>query len=424
MAAQLQAALSELAVAMKTDLTAARSNLLTKNMFGLQKTYTPGTASAWTFCNTMEMETDFVGVQIGIHNIHTAAIPNVRVSVAVGDNFSNGTGANWLNDPTPTNGTGWHDCTFNGATTGTLAARVAANVSSITWFDFTGIQSILRAGGMNGTLRPILAVKIEFPSGAVLTVPYNDIYGWRTDGLVHRPLRVSSQAVAGVTTPSAFTTTSSVDTNVVVPVVRYLTKKAGRQVMMAGDSTTEGTGGECRAMGATQIACLGLSTPNDPVEYFNCGMHGTSPNDFGVGALTHLPVVKPHVFFYQPYSINNTPAGGLTQGVLETDYTYLGRVIQAALAINTKMYLFQGLPCNPAFRNTGAGDSKRRDLNTLLASMTQVKVVVDYTLPMTGAVDANGQTNLPSGVSDDDAHPNTATYTLMAAKVSPYIAAA
>lgn len=409
------------------------SNWLVKGMFGKMKTFTGNpnanpvvTNSPMTFICVMEVETSaFIGVRIRVPNLDTAAIAGVKVAVQVGSNFPGNTDAHYYLTPDLPDNTGWIPCTFNGAASGILEPRLAAEAHSLTAFDFTPLKSVARVGGRESTTRAVVAVKIEYPAGAVLTGPINDVWSWRVDvaGQKHRPLRCGKMAVAGITTPSSFTIGGVSDENVVVPVVEYLSVNAGYQEMHVGDSTTEGTNGEVRGFGACAIATLAASTPERPFEYFNCGMHGMAPPVYGPAALAHLDFVRPHVLFYQPYSINNTPTGGMSAAVEAEDWNWTMQVIRAARRAGIpRIHLLEGLPVDPGFRNTGAGDQKRRDLNTLLAKFSGGATVVQgYAAPMTGTVNASGQTTLPAGASADSAHPNATKYGEMADKVAPYV---
>src|SRR5690606_21289089 len=133
--------------------------------------------------------------------------------------------------------------------------------------------------------------------------------------------------------------------------------------MGIGDSTSEGIGPNTRCNGALQRLAYNMSTLDSPVEFYNAGMHGQGVSTY-IKQLQHIDMVKPTVLIYQPYTINDTPAGGMNQNSF--DQHYRGMHLLAEAVRNClrppHVVLLEGLPCNPAFRDTGAGDQHRRDL--------------------------------------------------------------
>lgn len=388
------------------------TNVLTNRKFGLYKAYAP--AGDFTNQTIMELETEFYAVRIGIPNITAGEIAGVKVMVAVGNDF---TGAQWQTYPDLPGGT------WTAPRTVTLQPRIASNVASITYTDLIVLKSIPRVDG--GT-RPIIGIRIEFPAGTTVTVPSQDFYGWRAlqeFSPFTRPMRVSSQAVLGVTTPASYTTTASVDTNCCVPTIEYYTVKPGKQMMFVGDSTVEGSGGNTRAWGAFQRAAASISTPENPIEYYNCGLHGIGSATYQLTIEAHAPDVLPTHLFYYPLTVNDIPVIG---GINDSTYTQVYQGIANALAkakaqkIIPRIALFGCLPYNAAFKDSGANDSKRRDLNTWFTTFGGVEFIDGYAEAIAGP-EVNGQTTIASGLTNDNVHPNDAGYETLMGVVAPFM---
>lgn len=388
------------------------TNILTKRSFGRMKVVTPA-AGGFTCTTQFEVEAPFGAVRIGIPNLHTAAIAGVKVQVAVGNAWA-GAG-HWELPTTPAGGT-WINVTFNGAASGSLAARIDANNASITYTDLIPLRSLVRADGG----RPILAVRIQYPDGAIVTCPGNDFYGWRTFTTSGRPMRASSQGVLGIDTPANYTTTTSVDTNVCVPVVEYHTDAPGRQVMLLGDSTVEGSGASsARAWGAVQRAITEVSTQDKPIEYYNMALHGGGNGAFVPGLNYAFPVVRPSVIFAAPLSVNDIAVGGMNYLAWNGWKNAMDNIVDKKV----ETYIMGTLPFNAAFRDVNANDVHRRDLNAFMSKMLNVTYVEGYVEAFSGPLDGDGQTTIISGLSGDNVHPNDVGYTALKETVKPYVEA-
>lgn len=387
------------------------TNVLHKRSFGMMKAITPA-AGGFTQIVQMELETDFNMVRIGIPNLHSATVAGVKVQVAVVDQWVSG---GWYLAPTPSGGT-WVDVTFNGAATGTLAARISAQNASITYTDLIPLKSIARIDA--GGVRPLLAVKIQYPDGAVVTGPANDFYQWRAfTNTYGRQMRVSSQSVLGIDTPASYTTTTAIDTNACIPVIEYHTLNAGRQVMLLGDSTVEGTGATQRAWGAVQRVTTSLSTPDNPIEYYNLGMHGQGANTFMAAYDAFQPTVKATAIFAAPLSVNDIAVGGMNYLAYNAARAAIDKLVNSTADV----FILGTLPFNPAFRDVGANDSKRIDFNQYLASLRMFTFVEDYVEEFSGVVDGDGQMQIKAGLTSDGVHPNEAGYEVLKLVVKPYV---
>lgn len=388
----------------------ARTNILTKGLFGRYNGFT--TSSDWTTNIVMELESDFTALRIGIPNALATAVNGIRVSVGV---LAAAVPQAWLVDINPTGG--WVDATFNGASSLNAPARIAADRYSLPLTDWLNIRSIPRT---DGGIRPLIIMRIEYPNGSLPSVPYLGTSNWRQP-TTPRVMKTSVQTVLGVTNKAAYTQTTNTEGSVVVPVVQYISKKKGRQGFISGDSTKEGVGGNPNGYGAVQMASYELSTPDNPIEYFNAGLHAQGPAVYSKRLADMGSFVKPTFVTYSPYSVNDTAVGGLTSDQIGRIYTSLADFMnEMRNHPNATLILTEPLPNNPAFRDTGAGDQKRRDLIADLATF-DVIVAEGYAAAFSGSEDADGQTLIATGLSSDNVHPNLAGYQALAQIIKPIV---
>ena len=388
----------------------ARTNILTKGLFGRYNSFT--TSSDWTTNIVMELESDFTALRIGVPNALPTQVNGIRVSVGV---LAASVPQAWLVDINPTGG--WVDATFNGASSLNAPASIAADRYSLSLTDWLNIRSIPRT---DGGIRPLIIMRIEYPNGSLPSVPYLGTSNWRQP-TAPRVMKTSVQTVLGVTNKAAYTQTTNAEGSVVVPVVQYISKKKGRQGFIVGDSTKEGVGSNPNGYGAVQMSSYELSTPDNPIEYFNAGLHGQGPAVYSKRLADMGSFVKPTFVTYSPYSVNDTAVGGLTSDQIGRIYTSLADFMnEMRNHPNATLILTEPLPNNPAFRNTGAGDQKRRDLIADLATF-DVIVAQGYAAAFSGSQDANGQTLIATGLSSDNVHPNLAGYQALAQIIKPIV---
>lgn len=398
------------------------TNVLTSGRFGVYGTLN-APASGRTVMIMCELAADALGFKVIIPNSALAAVPGVKVSISAATGFGN-RDANWYMEPTPPGSSGWLPCTFNGQPSGTLAPAFTTELASWTAWDLTACRTL---GVTDGGTLPVVAVRIQYPANAPITYPLNGIYGCRVVGK-HRVLRATQQDVLGIDTPSAYTTTATVDDQVPVPVIQYTTLKPGLQVQMFGDSEVEGIGSGVRCFGGLQRAAVLASKLDLPVEYCNNGMYGKGPKVYSAAIGYYSKVVEPSAIFYGVYSPNNTPPGGMPQYAIEEDYLGIAALQNAAADLVNKpsLFLLGGWPTNP---NTGdgsryvfgAGDKARRDLNDFIKTIGGVVVMSGYVDVMTGTRLASGQDQMKAGFTDDNLHPNDAGYDAVSLIVKPYI---
>lgn len=393
-----------------TGVAQSRTNVLTKALFGRYNTY--NTTTNWTTNTVMELEAEFTSLRIAIPNASASVIENVKVSVGV---VAANVPQAWLVGIQPTGD--WIDATLNGSTTFTLQPRIAAERVSLAVSDELAVRSIPRT---DGGIRPLIIVRVEYPLGSLPSVPYLGTSNWR-QAASPRIMKTSVQNVLGVTDKASFTQTTNTEGGVAVPIVQYFTKKKGRQLLISADSTGEGVGSSPTGYGAVQIAAYTNSTPDNPIEYFNAGLHAQGPEVYSKRLSDVGDFVKPTIVFYSPYSINDVSVGGMTTDQLNRVYTNLARMIAEMRNYPTSsLILLEPLPTNPAFRDTGAGDQKRRDLIADLNTF-DIPVVEGYAAAFSGAQDVDGQTLIKSGSTTDNVHPNITGYTELSTLVVPYI---
>lgn len=395
------------------------TNMLTCNKFGRHKmqeasgSLTPLT-TVQTHNTLQELASEgYTGLWIGIHNFSPNAVTGVKVQISV----ATATGADNVLATTPING-GWGTVfTIN------LAPRIDVDVPSIYWLPFYPKRSVPRTDGGN---KALVGVRTQWPTGTNLCVPANNTYYWAGSGAAQNVYKGTFQAVAGIDTPSSYTNTAINYTDVYVPIIRYMSTKAGRQALINGDSTVEGIGGDIRAFGAIQRACNALSSPQAPFEYYNAAIHAAGPLTYVQYLENIIGVIRPTVVSYSAYSVNNTANGGLSYARLEDDYGCLARAIKAVndLGYAPPLLVYEGLPTTEAFRATGAGDQLRVALNNELAGMTGIITMVGYASSVSQLPNTTTQI-LPKTalISGDGAHYNNDGQLVLQAIVQPYLAA-
>jgi len=393
------------------------TNMLTKNLFG--RHYSEATTSVMTYNTVMELESEFIGFRIGIHNIAGTAVTGVKACVAVRDKVDYNTADSlWMAETSLSGGT-WIDCTFGGATTATLAPALGTERTSITWSDLIPIPSLAR---IDGGVRPIIQVRIEFPSGAQYSRPANGIARWRTM-TTPRYLRVSRQAVGGVTDKAAYTEVANRETGICIPAVQYYTKKKGKQFLIVGDSIREGVNGTPNGVGAAQLLAYRHSTPDSPIDYFNGAIHAQPPMVYSPRVNDMLDVVKPTHVFYGVWSGNDVAVGGISADALNRARMALANVIGWVRGARTptNLILDEGTPTSTAYKAVGAADSRRVDFNKWLESFTGLIPAKGFANAVSVGADATGQIQINPAMTADGVHPNLEGYNALADVLEPLV---
>lgn len=394
-----------------------RTSVLTKCLFGR---LTADTVNAVTTYNiVMELETAFSGLEIAWPNIDTAAQPGFKCCVTVLKALDP---QDWRVN---INADGFYEgVQWNGVSTAPGSPCIAGERWDVEFSDIVPITSIPRTD--TTVQRPLIRIMLQVPAGSKISRPVNPAYSW-ANANSPRSLRMSSQQIAGVDNPYIYNNAVAIPSGIPVPVVRYITYSGAKQVMMFGDSTSEGISSTPNSYGSIQKACYDLSTPEKPIEYFNAALHGQQPGLYSLRVNDLVDKVKPQLITYAPYSINGVSAGGMTGYQSGEVYKNLTRVIDTLWKSQSKpqLVILPGLPCNPNFRDTGAGDQQRRGLNEIqLPRYTAPTIYLpDYATVITGVRDADGQDLIKEGLTDDGVHLNIAGVTLQAETLKPTIAA-
>lgn len=377
------------------------SHLLWKSCPGVGRYATASLTADHTMHIQIELESHFSGVVIDVPNLHTATVPGVKVAVAVSDKMGNVNNTDWT---TPSTGT-WVQAAGDGGDI--LAARIAAERPSSNLFR-ANIDSIPRT---DGGVRPIIMIRIEYDydgvNPVVITTPSIAPSGWTATPFLGRLMRHGTQAVLGVTTPASFTTTSVSVSNNVFPLIGYYATKPGRQYIFSGDSNMQGYGPSGPNLSPYWLRALfSQSTVDAPIDGVNAGMHAQAPAVYFARLADILENVSPSVIFYSPYSINGANAGGMTTQQTADVRSLMHRVIDMARQKRCRARFVTGLPCNPAFRDTGSGDALRRTVNAEMLALSSPYLLpaFDAAAVVSGAEDGDGQTLIADAYTSDNVH--------------------
>lgn len=395
-----------------TEIQPNNTNMLTKCLFGR---LTPQQQTEDYTCQTIfELEADFLTFRVGIPNIANVPVENVRVCVGVTDQA---TAPNWMIELNPSSG--WMDVYFNGEMPVTLPPALGQERWSITWSDPIELPSIPRT---DGGIRPLVMVRIEVPNGGVVSVPTNGIAQWRSSEVTPRYFKAAKQAVLGVTDKYAYTNTTNSEQGMFIPLFQYTTYKEGKQILLNGDSTVEGVGSLPMCYGAVQRVAYEASTPDFPIEYFNAAVHAQPPSIYHKRIADVIDDVKPTHVVYQAWSGNDVKPEGIGDDAVRRLKTYLGEALRSIRRGEARpdIVLLEGLPTTPEFKNTGANDAKRVELNEMLQTITGTRAAAGYAAAVSGPKLESGQIPMRADLTSDGAHPNSAGYELLKAAARPY----
>lgn len=396
----------------------SRTHMLTKNVIGRLKTYTTTALSTLTFAFELQCDSDCF--QIGLPNIHTSAVTGISANISVSNFVSKDNSPSMV---APSTGV-FVPVTWGGAATATLPARAGAELPAFTFSDPIYLSTIAR---LDGVQKPWVLIRLEVPSGTVISIPYNAVWNLELGTSGMPKVMYQSFAVGGVTTPGAITPSYSMEhTNIMIPAIRYSSSKPAIQLMSVGDSTTQGLASNSAKSAPTDhgaVARAGYlkSTPQLPVECFNSSIHGQLPKVYAETINQHFSIVKPTHVFYSPYSINSVSTV-LTDAIIKNNNGALCRFIENLAGRVNGVAILGGLPCNAAWKDLGATDSLRIAYNSYLKSLkVGFAYVGGYVDAYSGVVDGDGQTQIATGLSSDNVHPNEDGYMVLAAAVLPYI---
>lgn len=365
-------------------------------------------ATGTTFQITTELQTDFDAIQIIFANAdeyfsYSAAAMSCAVLSSATD--LNGASASWK--------------TVTNNSQARLHERISPGAGRIgyTLSDVIPIASVPR---IDGGTKPLLAVRAYMSPGLIPVVGNgtDSFTNWatRTDG---RLWAMRSQAIDGITVPANFTTTTNISQSPIVG-VRYLSRGRVVNVMVVGDSITDGRGtylGEGFGLPVVeQLNSSGLA-----FEYSNCGWSGQASSTYAARALDIIEQgIAPDILIFPSGSPND--ADPLTQAKFDLGAFWRNRVISTCEEHGIIPILWTMLPCSSAVHDWNASDSLRRDDNARAITMRDRGIfVADTATALSAGLDGDGQTIPKSGSLVDGIHPGDVGCAEMAAELLPLV---
>lgn len=331
---------------------------------------------------------------------------------------------------------GWVNLTLSGSST--WASVAAGNAThtvdnpSYTPSDWayevvTNPLAIDRADG-GGLCIGVVRIEVPGASNANIPVSYwTDRTAFETEGGPGvapwgRFYRCRTQAVAGVTTKTAFTSVT-MDGQVIPIIIEYNPRDAvaGASMLVLGNSLPEGvnSGATARRPGYYHELQSKISTPQRPFEIVNAAIHGAASSRTADRATYMGPLLKPEFIVLPWYNVNSATVGGSANQAAIDVAAMLGQfnISRVALdSINPVLVLETGLPSNYAARAVVEVDKLRVARNTKMMSLPNSARLkkLDLSAAFSGPVDGNGQTTIVTGASSDSLHDSDAGRTLLA----------
>lgn len=365
------------------------------------------------------LESGFDQVQILLPN-HSAATITVKASLAVATAAGGNNSAGTI-DPT-LNGGAWVNCTFSGSATGTKPAYPGGGATQWLATDWMDISSLDRSDG--GSL-PILHGRIEDTAGTTaytLTVATPDLTGWEQEGgdgvaPYGRLMRVRHQAVAGVTTKAAFTSTTSAS-QCIPFIIRYRSRTPGFNVLVFGDSIRDGLGATLYGNDSVFRAACRLSMPSRPVSVSKLAVSGSTSvlqakraETWSASDTTRsiTSVISPHIIASHSYWSNDNPAAPLTAAEITLMRRSIGRIRAEAERSRATMMHFAAYPASSRIAD-GTDDALRIALSEEVrtAAIASGEMFVDSRAAL--SVVSGGKESYIAGMSGDSVHPSEAAH--------------
>ena len=342
-----------------------------------------------TYHHAIAVEAPFDAVQLILSNNLTSAITGVLAAVSTTPAI---TSSGSIDNTSLNNSAGtWTNVTVSGSASITLPAGTA-NSPSLVLSDVIPLKSQDRTD-IVGAL-PIVLARVFMPKAGNATIPLvgnglGNLNKWGTIPATSsqppggRTWFARRQDVDAVTTPASFTDTEASPgrANGMIVGVRYFVRGQVVQTMYFGDSITQGSNSNlevsCHQFGT--MAKHAVSTPLLPVEVANFGWAGQTTTQYLARALVAIPVVKPDVVFYFPFSPND---GAPTAATIATQFYNLSQFLACCHDNRALPVLITGLPrttdaTNTASFWTAAQDQLRIGLNDALSQYPYI-VVLDF----------------------------------------------
>ncbi len=318
-------AISDQISSINTGFATLRTPSLMRTWMPNGKQWAAVTAATWTLCSQWELEDDFDLIRFVYTNnggtAYTIQLAKVIASASLGDgttpldstgasNFSftqvffNNAGADVLPQDQTTWGSGTATLTVSGGT---------ANVPVRFYSDWVRIPSTPRVDG--GT-RPILMARhLTDTAGTYRCANFSSATFSATTGNP-KVLAYGQSGVDSVTTPAALSNPSAL--NFLTPdAVQYMTRTPGYSVLAVGDSLTQGFGATNNYQSWAFSACVGLSTTNLPISFWNQGWQGQTSDNFWSNGYTAFKGAKPDIVTISTWSPND----GLTQAAADAGWS-------------------------------------------------------------------------------------------------------
>lgn len=356
---------------------------------------------------------EFDGVQIILCASNTASVPVTKLAVCP------------LPNATDLNGSAltWTAGTFAGSAAGTIPARVKNRKRTYLVSDIIPVSSVPRD---DGGAYPLLAARAYLGTPGTYIMLNNstasqNLSNWAThpSGRIHVMRYADGDCVA---TPASFADTTNRSTSPIVGIIYYA---RGRVVNVCGfgDSITEGQG-TYKGEGWGFPLCQEMTGPDVAYEWSNFGWAGLTMAGSGATGGIHdqltdavaagLPIDvaafatgSPNDFVLSPPEITNA--------LLNTQCRQpFARMLGAATGAGAVPVVWTWLPSNAAAKDYSATDALRIAHNEACRSVVKhVGPFVDTATALSGAVDADGQTEMLSGSTSDNIHPNGAGNALL-----------
>lgn len=349
-----------------------------------------------TFLAAFEVPFDFDAARLILVNANTSTYTVASCCFVSIDTTSNLSGV----------GLAWTNGAFDGATGTTVpaaASSVRRSYKKSDWCQFTS----------QGRLK-IIAVRVEITTAATINVMGNgsdDYTPWatRTDGKI-ACFRNQAGSFATSATASGFSSTTNVSQS---PIIGVEVSLRGRilNVGVLGDSTDEGRG-TYKGDGWAGPTCAALEAETGvPVMLSNLSWASQSMGHVYNHALDMITyAMAPDVLFIPGGSINDlTPP--INSSMIKTCRTNLAATLAQFYGMTKPPHLIirNIEPCNPAVKNFDASDSIRTNYNAELMTATYGAsgfALFDFSTPLSGVTDGDGQVNMLVGATDDNIHPN------------------
>lgn len=355
------------------------------------------------------VEAPAVRFRVGILGLHTGtggdatAIGKVAMAVSssVGDSIN------------PSGGdAAWREFTFSTLENGRwlLGKADAASPSyrpRINWSDWLSYSTIPRSDG--GTL-PIVMFRDERPATVtVVTESFYDISPWDSGTFTYERFWKARRqtGVAGVTTPSSFTSTTPAPKTTLLVFQYELASGEICTFAGCGDSLTEGAvnGGAGNFGSSWQWHAINVARGSMPpgvhIEYCNLGISSQTSATYSahLGDGGVISEISPDVVIYSPFSPNDaTPSFG----VIATDMTQLASVRALTETVGARLLLTTPM-ANTASAWTAATDNIRKSFAARIKAIPHYSRVIDLdALTTDGATPAR----FAVGASTDGTHTN------------------